>query len=51
MTETKYKIVCYILVEADEEFLFDSKEDAEKEREHREFLQNDNIYRIEEVDR
>lgn len=43
----KYYLKCWIPVEGSETE-FDSLEEAEKEKEHCEFLQPENIYKIEE---
>ena len=47
----KYRIVCYIPVEADpdSEEIYDTIEDAEKDIESLELMQPENIYRVEEM--
>ncbi len=47
-----YKIVAYIRVEGDPEdyVYFSSAEEAEAEAEHLRFMQDENIYVVEEVD-
>lgn len=45
----RYKINCWIFVEPEEEVIFDSLEEAQKELEHNELLQPENRYEIEEV--
>ena len=48
---TKYRIACWIPVnpEPEDEALFNTKQEAEEKLEQAEFLQPENIYRIEEV--
>jgi len=41
-----YKIVTYMLIDPEEEILFETKEEAKKEKEQLEFLQPENIYKI-----
>lgn len=44
-----YKIIAYIPVEANEPEIFKSYNEAKKEKEHLEFMQPENIYRIKPV--
>ena len=46
----KYRIRCWIPTEPEEEEIYHSIEDAGRDLEHYQFLQAENIYRIEEVD-
>lgn len=48
--EKKYKIVAYMRIEPEEAELL-TKEEAEKEREQLEFMQPENHYEIEEVEK
>ena len=45
-----YKIVAYIPVEADEPEIFKTYKEAKEEKEHLEFMQPENIYRIKRVE-
>lgn len=44
-----YKIIAYIPVEADEPEIFKTYKEAKEEKEHLEFMQPENIYRIKPV--
>ena len=44
-----YKLICYIRVEPEEEIVYETLEEAKMEKEHCEFLQPENIYKIELV--
>ena len=49
----KYKIIAYLKVDAEkpeEEYLYNSLLEAEKEKEHLELLQPENIYKIEKIE-
>lgn len=48
----KYKVVCYMRIDCDEEVetLHDDPSDAESEKEHCELMQPENIYVVEEVE-
>ena len=45
----EYKIVSYMRIEPEEQELM-TKEEAEQERTHLEFMQPENIYTIEEIE-
>ena len=47
----RYRVVAYLRadVEPEEEELYETREEAEKEKEHDEFLQPEHIFKIEEV--
>ena len=45
-----YKIIAYIPVEADEPEIFKTYKEAKEEKEHLEFMQPENIYRIKPVE-
>lgn len=45
----KYKIECWLYIEQEEQPIFDSFEEAQKEMEHNELLQPENRYEIVEV--
>ena len=45
----KYRIKCWIAVEPEEEKLYKTFEEARRDLEHLQFLQPENIYKIEEV--
>lgn len=46
----KFRVVCYMRVESEEEPLFDTREEAEKEAAHDRRLLPENRYEIEEVE-
>jgi len=45
-----YKIVAYIPVEVDEPEIFKTYKEAKEEKEHLQFMQPENIYRIKRVE-
>ena len=46
----KYKVNAYLLVEADEPEIYNTKEEAEMEAAHCRYLQPENKYEIEEIE-
>ena len=49
MPEKKYQVVCYIRIDSEDIDPL-SYRDAIREKDHLEFMQPENIYRIEEID-
>jgi len=49
MRMPKYRIRCWIPVEAEDDQLYEGLEEATKDLQHLEFLQPENIYKIERV--
>lgn len=48
--EKKYRVVCYMRIEPEDEVESLTYEEAVKEKEQGEFMQPENVYKIEEIE-